>query len=289
MKRQMFEEKFMRFPEGRCKAITFSYDDGVKADLKLLEIFKKYGLKGTFNLNSNLFDCENWHDRLNEKETVEAFKNCGQEVAMHGARHIFLNKVPLPEAVLEITENRVWLENIFGRIVRGMAYAYNGYNDETVQMLKTLGVAYARTTESSHTFDIPCDWLRLKPTCHHGDKELSNLLDKFLNGSPESEFKNRESWLFYIWGHSYEFDDNNNWNIIENLAKRVSGKSEIWFATNGEIYDYIQAYNSLVFSMDGERVFNPSHTAVWIEIRGKVYKIDSGGQTVFDNINLGDK
>lgn len=279
----MYEEKFMRFPEGRSKALTFSYDDGVKADLKLLEIFKNYGLKGTFNLNSKLFDCENWHNRLNEKETVEAFKNCGQEIAMHGARHIFLNKVPLPEAVLEITENRVWLEHMFGRIVRGMAYAYNGYSDETVQMLKTLGVTYARTTESSYTFDIPRDWLRLKPTCHHGDKELANLSDKFLNGSPETEFKHREPWLFYIWGHSYEFDDNNDWDLIENLAKRVSGKSEIWFATNGEIYDYVQAYNSLVFSMDGERVFNPSHTAVWIEIRGKVYKIGSGEQTVFDN------
>ena len=47
----MFEEKYMRFPQGRCKAVTFSYDDGVKADKKLVEILDKYGLKGTFNLN----------------------------------------------------------------------------------------------------------------------------------------------------------------------------------------------------------------------------------------------
>ena len=44
----------MRFPGGRDKALTFSYDDGVKGDIHLLELFKKYGVKGTFNLNSGL-------------------------------------------------------------------------------------------------------------------------------------------------------------------------------------------------------------------------------------------
>lgn len=69
MFRQMYEEKYMRFPDGKCKAATFSYDDGVKADIKLIKIFDKYGVKGTFNLNSILFDCENWHDRMDEELT----------------------------------------------------------------------------------------------------------------------------------------------------------------------------------------------------------------------------
>ena len=282
MFRQMFEEKYMRFPEGKAKAITFSYDDGVKADKKLVKILNSYNLKATFNLNSRLFDCENWHGRMDEDETYKTFYESGHEVAIHGARHIFLNKIPMPEAVNEVITCRTYLEQKFGRIVRGMAYAYNGYNDEIIQALKSLGIAYARTTESSHSFDIPCDWLRLKPTCHHADKFLPELLEKFLNGSPEQEFKHREPWLFYIWGHSYEFDDNNNWDIIESLAKKVSDKKDIWFATNGEIYDYVQAYNGLIFSVDGERALNPSAIPVWIEIRGKVYKIDGGNVLQFD-------
>lgn len=283
MFRQMFEEKYMRFPEGKEKAVTFSYDDGVKADKKLIKIFNDYNLKGTFNLNNRLFDCENWHGRMDEEETYKTFSDCGHEIAIHGARHIFLNKVPLPEAVNEILSCRLYLENKFGRIVRGMAYAYNGYNDEIVNTLKKLGVAYARTTESSHTFGLPSDWLRLKPTCHHGDKLLSELCDKFINRSPGQEFKNREPWLFYIWGHSYEFDDNGNWEIIEDVAKKLNRHSaDIWFATNGEIYDYIGAYDSLIFSVDGERVKNPSHLPVWIELRGKVYKIAGGKELLFD-------
>lgn len=282
MFRQMFEEKYMRFPQGKAKALTFSYDDGVAADKKLIKILDENNLKGTFNLNSKLFDCKNWHDRLDEDETYNLFSSSRHEIALHGARHIFLNKVPLPEAVNEIVSNRVYLENKFNRIVRGMAYAYNGYNDDIVGVLKSCGVAYARTTESSHSFSVPSDWHRLKPTCHHRDKELFSLADKFFSGSPEQEFKNRESRLFYIWGHSYEFDDDNNWDVIQKLAARAGKCKDIWFATNIEIYDYVAAYNSLVFSMDGERAENPSAISVWIEIRGKVYEIPSGVQIKFD-------
>jgi hypothetical protein len=279
---KMYEEKYMRFPEGRAKALTFSYDDGVKADIKLLSIFKKYGLKGTFNLNSKLFSCQEWNGHLDEETTLSTFKDCGQEIALHGARHIFLNKVPLPEAIKEVVDNRAYLEEKFGRIVNGMAYAYNGYNDDVVRMLKDLGVVYARTTESSHTFSLPQNWLKLQPTCHHGDKLLPELCDKFFGESPLDTEKNREPWLFYVWGHSYEFDNNDNWYIMENLGKRACGKSDVWFATNGEIYNYVKAYESLVFSIDGERVYNPCSQPVWIEVRGKNYKIPSGGEVTFD-------
>lgn len=284
MFRQMFEEKYMRFPDGKTKAATFSYDDGVKADLKLLKIFGKYGVKGTFNLNSLLFDCENWHGRMNEEETFAAFSGGAHEVSLHGARHIFLNKVPLPEAINEVVQNRLYLENKFGRIVRGMAYAYNGYNDDIVAALKSLGITYARTTEPSYSFKVPEDWLRLKPTCHHNDPKLGELLNTFLSRSPEDEFKNREPWLLYIWGHSYEFDDGDNWDIIENACEELAKhKGEIWFATNGEIYDYVQAYKNLVYSLDGERVFNPAYFPVFLEIRGKVYEVPAGGSVVFDS------
>ncbi|MGN1103535.1 MAG: polysaccharide deacetylase family protein [Candidatus Coproplasma sp.] len=282
MFRQMFEEKYIRFPGGKAKAFTLSYDDGIKADLRLLEIMKKYGLKGTFNLNSRLFDCENWHGRLDEEGTYNAFYDCGQEIALHGARHIFLNKVPLSEAVREVVDNREYLEEKFGRIVRGMAYAYNGFNGEVKRVLKDLGVAYARTTRSTYSFDIPTDWLELNPTCHHTEERLNEVAERFLNSSPADEFKHREGWLFFLWGHSYEFDDDDNWEIIEDLAQKLSKKEDIWFATNIEVYDYVTAYNNLVFSIDGERVFNPSSQCVWIEVRGRIYAVESGKTVLFD-------
>lgn len=285
MFRQMFEEKYMRFPQGKCKALTFSYDDGVKADLRLLEVFKKYGLKGTFNLNSKLFDCECWHGRMNEEQTYNAFSGSGQEIALHGARHIFLDKVPLAEAVKEIMDNRDYLESKFNRIVRGMAYAYNSYNGDIKWALADLGVAYARTTNSTHAFTLPDDWFEWNPTCHHNEPEMQSLADRFFNTSPQDELKHRESLLFFVWGHSYEFDDEDNWNIIEDLGKRAGAAKDVWLATNGEIYTYVTAYRKLIFSLDGERVCNPSAIPVWIEIRGKTYEIPAGGEIRFDACN----
>lgn len=279
---QFIEEKYMRFPEGKCKALTFSYDDGVSADIRLLMTFEKYGLKGTFNLNSDRFDCKEWHDRMDEEQTYNTFKNCGQEIALHGARHVFLTKVPLCEAVKEIVDNRAYLENKFNTIVRGMAYAYSGFNDDIKRVLKDLGVAYARTTVSTGSFALPEDFFEWNPTCHHNDKDIKDLCEKFFNTTPLTEGKLRESRLFYIWGHSYEFDDNDNWDIIEDIGKRVSASDDIWLATNIEIYEYITAYKNLVFSLDGERVYNPSAIPVWIELRRKTYKVGAGQTVAFD-------
>lgn len=274
----------MRFPEGKPKALAFSYDDGVEADKRLMQIFNEHGLKGTFNLNSKLFgeECKCWHGKMGEEETYKAFANSPHEVALHGARHIFLNKVPLPEAVNEIVQNRLYLEDKFGRIVRGMAYPYNAYNEKIISVLPALGVDYARTTESTRSFAIPENWLKLNPTCHHADEQLPALAEKFVKDSHLSAPKHREPWLFLVWGHSFEFEENGNWEIIENFAKSVSGKADIWYATCGEVYEYITAYDSLIYSLDGERVKNPSALPVWVEIRGKVYKIDGGATLSFD-------
>ena len=282
MFRQMLEEKYMRFPQGKSKALTFSYDDGVRSDARLVEIFDKYGIKGTFNLNLPLCDDEGRHIRLPEQEMLSLFQNSLHEVALHGARHIFLDKVPLPQAVNEVLENRLYLEEKFNRIITGMAYAYNGYNEAVIAALRNLGVTYARTTEATHSFSLPQSWLRLNPTCHHNDPLFCALADKFVNGSPLGAPKHREPWLFYVWGHSFEFDDNGSWHIIEDFCNRISQQKDIWLATNGEIYDYISAYNSLVYSADGETAKNPSYMGVWVEIRGKVYEIPAGKIVKFD-------
>lgn len=283
MFRQMFEEKYMRFPEGKCKALTFSYDDGVAADKKLVALLNKYGLKGTFNINSKLFDCSGWHDRMDGEETYLTFCNGPHEVAMHGARHIFMDKVPTPEAVNELVQNRLYLENRFGRVIRGLAYAYNGYTEEVLKALPLIGVAYARTTEDTFCFDLPQNFLLWGPTCHHRSPRFGELAQSFLELDLSKEKKHREGKLFYVWGHSYEFDDDGNWGMIEEfMQKAAAAKEDIWFATNMEIYRYVQAYRSLEFSIDGERVYNPSAIPVWLEIRDKTYKIEPAQTVCFD-------
>jgi len=66
------------FPGGRFKALTMSYDDGKKQDRKLVEIFNKYGIKATFNINAGLLGKD---DRIAAEEIANLYQ--GHEVAAH--------------------------------------------------------------------------------------------------------------------------------------------------------------------------------------------------------------
>ena len=278
---------FLRFPDGRSKALTFSYDDGVQQDKQLMAIFNKYGLKGTFNLNSaHLLDEERSypegaiHRPMARREAIEAYNGelgKNHEIAIHCFTHPFLDKLPRSLATYEVVKDRELLENYFGRIIRGCAYPMGTSNEMTAEVLAGAGIAYARTAESTGDFVVHSDnWLRMPATCHHNDPNLFAYLEKFL--SPGVDFWNR-TYLFYVWGHAYEFENDNNWDRIEEFCKKASGHDEVWYATNIEIYDYVEAYKSLQFSMNGHMVKNPSCQTVWFDSDGIMVKVEPG-QTV---------
>ncbi|MGE5551815.1 MAG: polysaccharide deacetylase family protein [Bacteroidota bacterium] len=269
---------FLRFPGGRAKSLTLSYDDGVEQDMRLVEIMNQYGLKGTFNLNSGLYAAEGTiypkgqiHRRMSEKQVTKTFMNAGQEIAVHSLTHPFLDQLPVEMVVKEIIKDRENLEKQFGTIVRGMAYPYGALSDSVVAALPYCGIAYSRTVVSTNDFRIPNDWMRLTATCHHDSPELQNLAKRFVEdhvtGTP---------YLFYLWGHSYEFEANDNWHVIEEFAKYIGKRDDIWYATNIEIYDYVNAFNKLVFSVDGKRVKNLSSRKVWFKYSERMIEIEPG-------------
>lgn len=268
----------LRFPNGRTKALTLSYDDGVEQDKQLVEIMNKYGLKGTFNLNSGLYAEEGTvypkgqiHRRMTKKQILETFADSGQEVAVNSLTHPFLEQLPVYRVIEEVIKDRENLEADFSTIVRGMAYPFGTYSDTVVEALRACGIVYSRTVISTNDFRLPTDWLRLTATCHHNSPQLDSLTKKFVEdkvfGAP---------YLFYLWGHSYEFEADNNWRVIEDFASNVGNREDIWYATNIEIYEYINAYNQLVFSVDGTLVKNPTDKKLWFEYSGKPVEIDAG-------------
>ena len=268
----------MRFPGGRQRALTLSYDDGVEQDVKLIDIMKKYGLKGTFNLNSGLYAPEGTvypagqiHRRMTKEEVGKLYLAAGMEVAVHGLTHPFLQELPPVLYAQEVIKYRENLDEHFGCIVRGMAYPFGTYSDEVVQILKDCGIAYSRTVQSTHNFDIPRDWLRMPATCHHNDPELMTLAKRFIES-----FHWTMPQLFYLWGHSYEFEERDNWNVIEEFAAYVGGREDIWYATNIEVYDYVQDWQRLLFSADGKRVYNPTASEIFYDDNGKTDSIQPG-------------
>ncbi len=277
----MVTKFFMRFPGGLPKAFTLSYDDGVEQDERLIGIFDKYGLKCTFNISGGLFAPEGTvyekgriHRPLTLAKSLELYNKNGHEVATHGYTHPWLEKLTVSGATYEIMKDRETLEKYFGCIVNGNAYPYGTYNDSVVECMKKCGIVYARTTRTTERFDIPTDWLRLDPTCHHNNPRVFDLCDRFVS------MKNDAPQLFYLWGHSFELEKDNNWDRIEEIAKRVSGKDDIWYANNITIYNYVKAYNSLVFSADMTKVYNPSALEVFFVLNGKNYSVEPN-QTLY--------
>ena len=279
---------FMRFPNGLSKALTFSYDDAVREDIRLVSIFRENGLSATFNINSGLYANEGDFEasenkvgfRMTREQATELYSQDGIEPALHAFSHPFLETLPRAQVTYEIAKDRANLEKQFGRITRGMAYPYGTFSDDVVRVLEDCGIAYCRTTKASRNFKIPTDWLRLSPTCHHKDPALGELTEQFLQAEPTPS---QQPLLFYIWGHAYEFARENNWELIESLAKTLSGKADVWYATNMEIYEYVEAFRSLVFSMDMTKVYNPTAKTVWFYFQKKLYTVAAGETVTLEN------
>lgn len=269
---------YMRFPGGLPKALTLSYDDGVEDDIRLIELMKKHGLKGTFNINSGMYPPEGhvWPDdylfrRMPKSVAIPLYKESGMEVAVHTVNHPAIVDEPANICLREIMDDRRNLERDYDCIVRGMAYPFGSVSDEVVNAMKASGIVYGRKTGPTGGFGLPHDWYYWHPTCHHNHPQLMEFAQQFVEKTTR-----HSALLFYLWGHTYEFRRDNNWERIEKFAEFVAGKPDIWYATNIEIYDYMQAYNRLQFSMDGNRVHNPSAVEVFFEIAEKPYSVKSG-------------
>lgn len=233
----------MKTFEGKFKAITFSFDDGVTQDIRLIEILNKYGLKATFNLNSSYLGMEGEldrnghivrHDKNPVNKIAEIYK--GHEVAAHTLTHPNLTYVKDDSAVeWQVEQDRKTLSSIVGYDVQCMAYPCGGINcDDRVEKIirNKTGIRFARTVNSSYSFDIPENLLKYDPTVYYIEKDkLFELGEKFINLKPD------KPQVFYIWGHSYEMDaEYISWEEFEKFCKMISGLNDVFYGTNSQVF-----------------------------------------------------
>lgn len=232
------EEMIMFY--GKMKALTFSYDDGVTQDERLVAILNKYGLKATFNINSELLGKDGMvtvhnkpiaHNKVQPSDVKRIY--AGHEVAVHTLTHPNLTQVPEAEVIRQVEEDRKNLEQLVGYEVRGMAYPCGGVNNNE-QVAKLLQqhtkVQYARTITSTHSFAPQTNLHQFHPTVFHLEKEaMLRLAKEFLAMQPDTP------QIFYIWGHSYEFDACDDWEWFEDFCRMISGKTDVFYGTNREV------------------------------------------------------
>ncbi len=270
------------YPGFKEKAVTFSYDDGVKEDVQLIEILNRYHMKGTFNLNygqsgkekirqdkeGNDVDCG--HLVLEEAKSIYD----GHEIANHTYHHPHLESISKEEQFQEFKDNQEALEKVFNRKVYGAAYPYGSWNGDSVLVQQELGVEYDRTIRSSYSFSLPHNWLFWDPTIHHRDEKIWDCLDAFYKTKQELA-------LLYIWGHAYEFAIDHNFDLMEKICESLSKRDDIVALTNHEIYKYVNGASMIYHRFDA--FHNDSDVDVYLRVEGKNLLVPAKGAVPYES------
>ena len=259
------------YPNFKLKAVTFSFDDGTFQDYEMVNMLNHFNMKGTFNVNSKLmyknsyFTMCGWikNYRLEKHQVVDLFK--GHEIASHTSTHTDFNNLTKELLKQEIDEDIVNLTKLAKYQVRGFAYPFGIFNDEIINSLKENGVVYARSTKSQFNFELPKDFYTYGGTCTISDRLFPSLVKKWVKLSPKS------MKLFYIWGHSYELDMFHEHEKIFDLYSQIANKEDCWYATNIQIFDYLNAFKKLKFYCKDCKFINESNIDLYIQYNDTNY------------------
>ena len=225
------------------KMFTMSFDDGTVQDRRFIELIDKYNLRATFNINSGLFSQKHnivhqeipvCHDEIDACELATLYRN--HEIAVHTVTHPNLKNCDDETIIYQVSQDYKTLSELSGKEIIGMAYPSGGenYNEHVKKLISdNCPIHYARTIKSHRTFALPTDFMEWHPTCHQNDPQLMELAKAFIDAEPT------EDMLFYLWGHSFEFDKFKSWEAFEEFCALISKRSDITYMTNAEVYRYI--------------------------------------------------
>lgn len=222
------------YPGGKPKAFSVSYDDGVLQDARFVELCNRYGIKGSFNLNSELMRREfEWaHEsgmvvkRLPPETVLRLYD--GHEAASHSLTHPYFENAGREFILREMGEDRENLERLLGREVRGFAAPFSYWSDTMADCARACGFEYARISEESLSYEPPGDFYHWRAGIFHLRPELEDFVEGFLE-------TDQDLALCQIVGHSYDLDAERMWERMEAIFQRVSRRPDVAFMTNLEL------------------------------------------------------
>lgn len=228
------------YPGGKAKAFNLTYDDGVLQDERLVSLLNRYGVRATFNLNSQLMQERfTWTHptgmpvtRLSPEAARRIYDVGGHEVASHTLTHPCMQSLTDEELYRQLRDDKANLEALFGREVRGFAVPFDHYDDRIADCARRCGFAYTRTSDVTADFTPNTDPFRWKAGLFHLDPRLTDYVASFLNTQEELA-------VCQIVGHSYDLDAENLWGTLELICAAVSARDDVWLCTNAELADFL--------------------------------------------------
>lgn len=258
------------YPGGKRKAFSLSYDDGVEQDVRLVELLNHYGLRGTFNLNSQLMlEQFAWtHEsgmvvrRMPVEQARELYQ--GHEIASHSLTHPYLHTLPESEVMRQLGEDKRQLEELFNRPVAGFALPFTDYSDTIARCAQRCGFEYVRISEESGDFNPIQPRFSRRAGMFHLNPGLGRFVEEFLRTDCELA-------LCQIVGHSYDLDAADMWQTMEEIFSAVSRNPEVACLTNLELVRYLDAMEQAVVTEDG--LYNPADIPLWFRLGEQVLTV----------------
>lgn len=203
------------------KQFVFALDDGTVFDKKVIAIFNKYGIKATFNLNSGLQDYvwyQDWLEvrRLKLDDVKQIYE--GHEVASHSLTHPYLTSLSDEGVYREVKEDIDNLKKIFKRDIESFSFPFDGYDERTIGIIKSLGITHIILPAIDDSFRFPPDTYYVKVTSWNIDDALEKV-KRFLADD--------EAELFVYLSHSYDYEYGNSYDKLEELCRIVSESKDI--------------------------------------------------------------
>lgn len=261
------------YPGGRPKAFNITYDDGVLQDIRFVEMMNRYGLKGTFNLNSQLMEQGfQWvHpsgltiSRLSCAQAADLYK--GHEIASHSLTHPDFRNLDEQEITRQMLLDKQKLEDMTGTEVKGFAVPFDYYSPLTAYCASKCGFEYSRCSAESYSYQPPKNYLWWSAGAYHMNPRWREFAEGFFTTDTQLA-------LCQIVGHAYDLDTENMWEEMENLLKRVSADRNIAPMTNLEMVRYLKAMDSA--KITPKEIYNSTDTDLWFETDGEIVCVKAG-------------
>lgn len=236
-------------------AVTTSWDDGHRLDLKLSEMLLRHGIAGTFFIAPKYL--RNGITAADIKILSGDF-----EIGAHTVHHCLLTEIPVEQANLEIKESKEELEGLVDHEIQGFCYPKGAFNDKIIDLVKAAGFTYARTIRSSmcRVFDP----YKMGVNARAHPSQLGFILRTTAKSMGASigtavaavkisvahrsslweahsklmfEYVLRKGGVWHLWGHSWEINHFDMWNQLDDLLGYVSNRKDVAYLTNREVVE----------------------------------------------------